>query len=54
MEILQAIGNMFSNCCGNFGGEDEVGNGADGGVDVDTRHVQFDETRNQVRHYVRF
>ena len=61
-EMLQAVGNLFSNCCGNFGGWNEVassqGDGADGGVDVDppaaTRHVQFDETTNKVRHYVRF
>ena len=60
MAMVQAIGNLFFNC-GNFGEENEVcssqDDGADGGVEVDppaaTRHVQFDETIDQVRHYVR-
>ena len=61
MKMLQAIGNLFSNC-GNFGGENEVSSsqddGADGKVEVDppaaTRRVQFDDMANQVRHYVRW
>ena len=61
MAMLQAIGNLFSNC-GNFGGENEVSSqqddGADRVLDVDppasVKRVQFDETANKVRHYVRF